>query len=141
MKNGWMIPGLIGAILSVGTTAPRPAWGEDDRERAIRESVVKISATHRLPDLVRPWAKQNPREVSGTGVVIDGKRILTNAHVVLYSSQLFVESSQSGDKRTATVESISPGMDLAVLKLDDEAFFEGRAPLKRTESLPKVKDT
>ena len=83
----------------------------------------------RYPDLVRPWAKQSPREASGTGVVIEGKRILTNAHVVLYASQLFVETSQSGDKRAATVESVSPGMDLAVLKLEDESFFEGRTPL------------
>jgi S1-C subfamily serine protease len=74
-------------------------------------------------------------------VVIEGKRILTNAHVVLYASQLFVETSQSGDKRSATVEALSPGMDLAVLKLDDESFFEGRTPLRRTEALPQVKES
>ena len=43
---------------------------------------MKISATMRYPDLTHPWTKHSPQEASGTGVVIDGKRILTNAHVV-----------------------------------------------------------
>jgi S1-C subfamily serine protease len=95
----------------------------------------------RGPDLLRPWMKQSPQEVSGTGVVIEGRRILTNAHVVVYASQLFIESSQSGDKRAATVEAVSPEMDLAVVKLEDESFFEGRPPLNRTADLPEVKDS
>ena len=44
--------------------------------------VVKVSATMRYPDLTHPWTKHSPQQASGTGVVIDGKRILTNAHVV-----------------------------------------------------------
>ncbi|MGC8644347.1 MAG: trypsin-like peptidase domain-containing protein [Isosphaeraceae bacterium] len=110
-------------------------------EGLIRDSVVKISATLRYPDILHPWTKQSPREISGTGVVIDGKRILTNAHVVLYSSQLFVESQQSGDKLSARVQAVSPGMDLAVIKLDDESFFDRRPPLSRVQSLPEVKDS
>jgi S1-C subfamily serine protease len=74
-------------------------------------------------------------------VVIDGKRILTNAHVVLYASQLFVESYQSSDKLPATVEAVSPGIDLAILKLEDESFFEKRPPVSRTSTLPQVKET
>ena len=117
---------------------PRPGSVQSDvQESKIRESVVKISATMRYPDLVRPWAKQSPREASGTGVVIEGKRILTNAHVVLYASQLFVETSQSGDKRAATVESVSPGMDLAVLKLEDESFFEAAAAARTPTACPR----
>jgi S1-C subfamily serine protease len=141
MKNGWMIAVLGGGIVGMAVAVPRGAWGEDIQEGAIRESVVKISASMRYPDLVRPWTKQSPSEASGTGVVLEGKRILTNAHVVLYASQLFVETSQSGDKRAATVESVSPGMDLAVLKLEDESFFEGRTPIRRTAALPQVKES
>ncbi len=111
------------------------------RENAIRESVVKITATLRYPDILHPWTKQSPREASGTGVIIAGKRILTNAHMVLYASQLNVESQQSSDKLTATVEAVSPGMDLAVLKLEDQSFFDKRPPLERVETLPEVKDT
>ncbi|MFN3304963.1 MAG: PDZ domain-containing protein, partial [Roseateles sp.] len=35
---------------------------------------------------------------------------------------------------------IAPGIDLAVLKLEDESFFDSRPPLKRASRLPAVKD-
>ena len=72
--------------------------------------------------------------------MIEGKRVLTNAHVVTYASQIFVETSESGDKHVATVESIGPGIDLAVLKLEDESFFDERPPIPRGHDLPAVKD-
>src|SRR5271166_3061108 len=111
------------------------------RESAIRESVVKIAATLRYPDILHPWTKQSPREASGTGVIIGGKRILTNAHMVLFASQLSVESQQSSEKLPARVEAVSPGIDLAVLKIEDESFFDKRPPLTRTSTLPEVKET
>lgn len=126
MHDKRTVRALLGAAFLL--TTPCLAHADDAEESAIRESVVKVSATMRLPEIVKPWTKQSPRDVSGTGVVIDGKRILTNAHVVLYASQLFVESHQSSDKIPATVEAISTGMDLAVLKLADESFFDKRPP-------------
>ena len=54
-----------------------------DRTPAIENSVVKVFATLRYPDPFKPWSKQAPSEVTASGVVIEGKRILTNAHVVL----------------------------------------------------------
>ena len=48
-----------------GLAGPEPARGRPGlRRRAestIRESVVKISATMRYPDMVRPWTKQSPQ--------------------------------------------------------------------------------
>jgi S1-C subfamily serine protease len=117
------------------------ARAADEGERAIRESVVKIFATHRYPDPTRPWSKASPMEISGSGVIIEGKRILTNAHVALYASQIFVQPHESGDKEPATVEAIAPGIDLAVLKLDNASFFDHRPPLARTSQLPEIKDT
>ncbi len=107
----------------------------------VENSVVKIFSTMRYPDPYKPWTKQGPRESTGSGVIIEGKRILTNAHVVLYATQVQVQANQSGDKISATVESISQGIDLAVLKLDDESFFDTRPPLPRAVKLPAVKDS
>ncbi len=107
---------------------------------SVENTVVKIFSTSRYPDPYKPWTKQGPRESTGTGIIIEGKRILTNAHVVLYASQVQVQANQSGDKISATVESIAQGIDLAVLKLDDESFFDGRPPLARATMLPAVKD-
>ena len=95
---------------------------------SLSNSVVKVFATSRLPDPFKPWAKQGPRDGTGSGVVIEGNRILTNAHVVSYASQVQVQASGSGDKINATVVAIAPGIDLAVLKLEDEWFFQKHAP-------------
>ena len=107
----------------------------------IRDLVVKIHAVHHTPDLLRPWAKNSPQQVKGSGVVIDGKRILTNAHVVRYASQIYVQPNQSADLIPARVEAVTPSMDLAVLKLDDESFFNKRGTLPFADELPRVKDT
>src|SRR5215831_13170140 len=109
-------------------------------EGKLEASVVKIFATMRSPDPTRPWAKQQPRDVSGSGVIIEGNRILTNAHVVLYANQVQVQPNQSGDKLSANVVAIAPGIDLAVLKLDDESFFKTHAPMSRANTLPNIKD-
>ena len=115
--------------------------GDTDKDAAVRDSVVKITVSVRTPDPLHPWTKSSPRDASGTGVIIEGKRILTNAHVVNYASQIFVESSDSSDKHIATVEAVSTGIDLAVIKLEDESFFDKRPPLERSRDLPAVKDT
>ena len=122
------------------STGPDTKPAEPAKDDAIRESVVKISTKMRGPDPLRPWQKGGAQEASGTGVVVEGKRILTNAHVVLYASQVQVQPNGSGESVNATVEAISPGMDLALLKLDDESFFDKRPAPARTEGLPEIKD-
>jgi S1-C subfamily serine protease len=107
---------------------------------AIENSVVKIFSTVRYPDPYQPWTKQPPADITGSGVVIKGRRILTNAHVVNYASQVQIQANQAGDKISATVEFIAPGIDLAVLKLDDEKFFDTHPPLEWAGGLPDAKD-
>ncbi|SFD94252.1 S1C family serine protease [Massilia yuzhufengensis] len=107
---------------------------------AIENSVVKIFATVRRPDLYKPWAKQSPADVTGSGVIIEGRRILTNAHVVGYASQVEVQASQSGDKVPAKVIALARGLDLAVLELEDPSFFDKRPPVQRAAVLPDVRE-
>src|ERR1700685_1594440 len=84
-------------------TIAAPAAGDAAATDAVANSVVKIFATMRYPDTARPWTKQAPTEVTASGVIIDGKRILTNAHVVLYATQIQVQANATGDKLPATV--------------------------------------
>jgi S1-C subfamily serine protease len=107
---------------------------------SIENSVVKVFATVARPDLYRPWTKEAPTEIVGSGTVIQGKRILTNAHVVLYASQVEIQANQAGDKIAATVEAIAPGIDLAVLKLDDAKFFDSHPPIAQRKRLPDPKE-
>jgi len=122
---------------SAGAAAPEtPPSGARDPQN----SVVKVFTTVSAPDLSRPWSKRPPAELSASGVVIEGKRILTNAHVVNYASQVQIQANQAGDKVSATVAAVAPGIDLAVLKLDDESFFDTHPPLPRANKLPRIKD-
>ncbi|MGE5215601.1 MAG: PDZ domain-containing protein [Chloroflexota bacterium] len=127
--------GLI--MLSLCLFSPHGIYAQD----SIRDLVVKIHAIHHSPDLFRPWTKVSPQQVKGSGVVIDGKRILTNAHVVKYASQIYVQPNQSASYIPARVEAMTPGMDLAILKLDDESFFDHRGSLPFADEMPRVKDT
>ncbi len=107
----------------------------------VENSVVKVFSTMRYPDNWKPWTKLAASQATGSGVVIEGKRILSNAHMVLYAGQVQVQANQAGDKISATVEAVAPGIDLAVLKLEDESFFETHPPLPRASTLPGIKDT
>jgi S1-C subfamily serine protease len=111
-----------------------------DRAPAIENSVVKVFATMRYPDPFKPWTKQAPSEATASGVVIEGRRILTNAHVVLYASQVQIQANAAGDKLPATVVAVAPGIDLAVLQLDDPTFFDSHPPIARASKLPQIKD-
>jgi S1-C subfamily serine protease len=106
----------------------------------IGDSVVKIITTQRAPDFLRPWTKAVAQEGSGSGAVIAGKRILTNAHVVQYATQVFVQANDCNDKLPARVEFIGPDIDLAILRLEDESFFDQHAPLPLASGMPILKD-
>jgi S1-C subfamily serine protease len=120
--------------------APAPAAAAPAPAPNLENAVVKVFATLRGPDPFKPWGKAAPQEVTGSGVVIEGKRILTNAHVVGYASQVQVQANQAGDKVSATVVAVARGIDLAILKLDDETFFDSRPPAPRASLLPEVRD-
>jgi S1-C subfamily serine protease len=107
---------------------------------SVEAGVVKIFATMRYPDPFKPWTKQAPNDVTASGVIIEGRRILTNAHAVLYASQVQVQANQAGDKISATVVAVAPDIDLAVLKLDDDSFFDKHAAVPRAGALPHIKD-
>ncbi len=123
-----------------GAEKPAALLSSEPAGGRLENSVVKVFSTVRYPDPYRPWTKQAPNEITGSGVVIEGRRILTNAHVVLYASQIQIQANQAGDKISATVEQVAPGIDLAILKLEDESFFEKHPPVTRASTLPDVKD-
>jgi S1-C subfamily serine protease len=104
------------------------------------ESVVKVIASIRYPNPIRPWTNSQIVEMVGTGTIIDGKRILTNAHLTLYATDVQVQYRPGDDKISAKVQALAPDMDLAVLSIEDEQFFQKHGPLPRSQKLPKVQD-
>ena len=105
----------------------------------VEHSVVKLIVTKRSPDFFRPWTKASPEKASGSGVVIEGNRILTNAHVVMHASQVFVQTRKGGDQLNAKVTAIGPGIDLAVVELADPEKLKDVQPIAIADDLPELK--
>ncbi len=106
---------------------------------SIEPSVVKLIVTKREPDYFKPWNKAAPEKVSGSGVVIDGRLILTNAHVVMHASQVFVQMRRGGDQMNAKVKAIGPGIDLALVELVEPEKLKDVPALQLVDELPQLK--
>ncbi|WP_269525898.1 S1C family serine protease [Coraliomargarita parva] len=104
------------------------------------QAVVQIVNYTQRPDWVEPWRFSRISGGLGSGFVIEGERILTNAHVVSWSKQLIVHRYQDPRPYRAEIEYIGHDCDLAVLKVADPQFFEGIEPLPIGE-LPEVRST
>ena len=115
----------FGRFLALLVPVPRRRCSSHAAAADVGDSVVKLSVTQREPDFFRPWTKASPSKISGSGVVIAGPRILTNAHVVMYASEVFVQLRKGGDQHTAKVMAIAPGIDLAIVELNDPNVLEG----------------
>lgn len=103
----------------------------------VRGSMVKIYCVRNEPDYDNPWNMIGPEMISGSGCVIEGNQILTNAHVVSDSTYIIVRLHGQSQKYPAKVIAVSHEADLALLTVDDLAFFEGVKPLK-LGTLPEV---
>ncbi|MHC4224825.1 MAG: S1C family serine protease, partial [Planctomycetota bacterium] len=105
-----------------------------------RGSIVKIYTTYQQPSYSPPWQMERQQSRTGSGCIISGGRILTNAHVVSDRTFISVRRAGKADKYVARVESVSHELDLAILKVDKEEFYEGTTPLELGE-LPDVGDS
>lgn len=105
-------------------------------EADVKESIVKIYTISKIPSYTIPWNSSIKRS-HGSGSIVMGDRILTNAHVV--ANETFIEVKRYGQNRRyeAEVEFISHQADLALLKLKDKSFFEGTQSLE-LDGLPSI---
>lgn len=97
---------------------------------AVRAAVVKVYTTYQVPQYLDPWAPGWVYSGTGSGCIIDGRRILTNAHMVGNATLIQVRRYGQAERHTARVQFVSHEADLALLTVDAPAFFEGVAPLK-----------
>jgi len=86
-------------------------------------SVVQVLLYSQTPVWDAPWRSNPVASSSGSGFVIDGERVMTNAHVVSWAKQIVLRRFQDPRPWQAQVEHISHECDLAVLKLADPGFF------------------
>jgi S1-C subfamily serine protease len=142
---GAPLPGVIAPVATapgpapLPTSAAPPPQGTPLPEGSEPEkSVVQIINAYQEPNWAAPWIFDVPHFASGTGFVIAGNRIMTNAHVVAWTKQLLVRKYHDPQKYFAQVEFVGHDVDLAVLKIDDPNFWKGMKPLE-FGPLPKVR--
>ena len=110
--------------------APYDVTGNSESLPNLSASVVRIEATMQEADYRSPWDAGRIERGVGSGFVINGKRILTNAHVV--SNARFITITRGGVSHPfiAHVCFIAHDCDLALLSLEDESFFNGTRELQ-----------
>ena len=99
-------------------------------------AVVKVETTSTVPNFWLPWQSQLPQSGSGSGAVIKGGMILTNAHNVADSSLISVRKQNDDTLFVAKVKFVDHDCDLALLTVDDPKFFAGITPLEFAETPP-----
>lgn len=106
----------------------------------IEDSVIKIYCASQSYIFNQPWKKTNVQAGRGTGFIIEGNKILTNAHVVSNAKYIEVQKFRGSGKYIAKVEFIAHGSDLALLQVMDKKFYDGLIPLKFGK-LPELNST
>jgi S1-C subfamily serine protease len=95
----------------------------------VRKAVVKVYASAQAPNEGEPWQAGSVSSSTGSGCVLPGHRILTAAHVVARQTYLQVRRHGETKKHDARVLFVAHDVDLALLTVDEAAFFDGIEPL------------
>jgi len=108
----------------------------NENDYKTKEAIVKIYTVSKVVSYKEPWNSSTSRS-SGSGAIISGNRILTNAHVV--ANQTFIEVQRYGERKRyiAKVINVSHQADMALLEVEDKKFFNGVTPLTLGE-LPEM---
>ena len=132
-----VLPFLSALLLGLALSVPVAAAVEDPADPS--ESVVRIYVAAVMPDAFAPWRPGFSSDRTGSGAVIDGRRILTNAHVVEGHTFVQVRLHGSTEKRPARVTFLSHVSDLALVEPEDPALLASIPPLALGE-LPALRD-
>jgi S1-C subfamily serine protease len=121
------------AVVAIPVQPPQP-------HGKIQNSLVRITSTEVEPDYRAPWNSGAIQRGIGAGFVIEGSRILTNAHIVSNSRYITVEREGDPNKYPASVLFIAHDCDLAMLQVASSNFFKNMTPL-RFGGIPQLEST
>ncbi|KAF6260729.1 trypsin-like cysteine/serine peptidase domain-containing protein [Scenedesmus sp. NREL 46B-D3] len=118
---------------------------EDNFLAAYFDAVVKVHCVHTEPNYSLPWQRKRQFTSTSSGFIVAGpaagdRWLLTNAHSVDYHTQIKVKRRGDDQKFLARVLAIGVDCDMALLTVDDEAFWQGVRPLE-FGPLPRLQDS
>ena len=94
------------------------------------KSVVMIRSVGQEFDFATPWKQKNMMQGVGSGFIIEGKRVLTNAHNVSNNKYIELQKENVAKRYPAKAAFIGHDCDLAVLTVDDANFFDDTIALE-----------
>jgi S1-C subfamily serine protease len=121
------------AVIPIPVAPPKP-------NGPIQRSLVRITSTEVEPDYRAPWNAGALQRGVGAGFVVDGNRIMTNAHVVSNSRFLTVERDGDPNKYPARTLFVAHDCDLALITVDAPNFYKNMIPLK-LGGIPELEST
>ncbi|MEW6220644.1 MAG: trypsin-like peptidase domain-containing protein [Thermodesulfobacteriota bacterium] len=130
----------ITCALAVLSIAAWPAAAQPDLDDHIEQATVRIVNYSQRGDSYSPWNSTPARESSGSGFVIAGGRIMTNAHVVSDARMLLVYLNNDPRPHQAEVAVIGHDCDLALLTVAEPGLLDGIRPLA-FGGLPAMRST
>jgi S1-C subfamily serine protease len=120
----------LAAVLLLVLGAWLPASGDVPVSgNRVASSVLHVQAFRSAFDWSQPWRQEPVSGASGSGFLIEGGRILTNAHVIADARQILVRRPDQASPYVATLEAAGHDCDLAVLRVEDPGFHRGLRPL------------
>jgi len=93
-------------------------------------SIVKIIVNRQDRNCYAPWQRGNISGASGSGFVLEGGAIITNAHVVKNATTIILKRLDSPRQFSAHVKYVSNECDLAYIVADDKSFYKNINMLK-----------
>ena len=132
---------ILASLLVIVTSQAQAQLRIDDTSTNVLEkSVVMIRSVSQDFDYVTPWKQMTMGQGLGSGFIIEGNRILTNAHNVSNNKYIEVKKQNLAKRYPAIVTFIGHDCDLAVLTVRDENFFGDMVPLE-LGGIPAVNST
>ena len=128
---------LLVLTISAGSNAQPPSIFQSE---TYEQSVVMIMAVFQEYDFVTPWKKNPMGRGVGSGFIIEGNRILTNAHNVANQRYIEVKKQNFAQRYPAKVQFVGHDCDLAILTVEDAGFFGNTTPLE-IGPLPAINST
>ena len=92
-------------------------------------SVAHVRVTGYEVEFENPWQKGSGGQYTGSAVLIDDDRLITNAHVVSNALRIDVKRGDSNRWYKAAIEHVSDASDLALLVVEDKSFYKGSKPV------------
>ena len=104
------------------------------------DSVVMIRCVKQSFDYATPWKQLGMGHGTGSGFVIEGNRILTNAHNIADYRFVEVKKQNLAKRYIGQITFAAHDCDLAIIEIADKSFFDGTSPLE-LGSLPESNTT